>query len=58
MTLALVGFASLLYAAMTLYFVHANRRRKEGKEDDRIEGMANEEIVELGDESPRYVYTI
>jgi len=28
----------------------------EGKEDWRIEGMSEEEVREMGDRSPRYVY--
>lgn len=43
---------------MSLYFVQANRRREAGAEDHRVEGMSEAEIAEMGDESPRYQYTI
>jgi hypothetical protein len=34
-----------------------NTRQKEGKEDHKIAGMTEEEVNELGDESPRFMYT-
>jgi hypothetical protein len=43
---------------MSLYFARANRRRSQGHGDDTIAGMNEEEIEELGDRNPRYIYTI
>jgi len=37
--------------------VRANARRARGEEDWKIEGMSEEEIAELGDKNPRFVYT-
>lgn len=35
----------------------ANERRRAGKENWKMEGKTDEEIEEMGDESPRFVYT-
>ena len=56
--MALVAFASIVYGYMWWYFSMVNARRARGEEDYRIEGMSDEEIAELGDDSPRFVYTI
>lgn len=58
MTLGLVAFATLVYSLMSLLLARENRFRREGKEDSKIERMTDEEIEELGDESPRFIYTI
>lgn len=58
MTLGLVAFATLVYSLMSLLLARENRLRREGKEDSKIERMTDEEIEELGDESPRFIYTI
>jgi hypothetical protein len=57
-TLAMVGFATILYGSMVLYFTKRNSRRSAGLENKRIEGLTEEETAELGDESPRFVFTI
>ena len=57
-TLALVAFAVVLYGCMSAYFSKANRGRRNGEEDPKIAGMSDDEIDELGDRSPRYVYTV
>ncbi|CAI6339018.1 unnamed protein product [Periconia digitata] len=57
-TLAMVAFSSTVYAFMWWYFSMVNARRARGDEDHKIEGMSDEEIAELGDDSPRFVYTI
>lgn len=43
---------------MSLVLARENTRRQEGKEDARTANMSDEEIEELGDASPRFVYTI
>lgn len=58
MTLGLVGFATLLYSLLSFFLARKNRLRKEGKEEGKTERMTDEEIEELGDESPRFLYTI
>lgn len=56
-TLGLVGFAGVLYGVMWLCLRIINKRRQQGREDDRIEGMTEEEILELGDRNPRFRYS-
>lgn len=58
MTLALVGMSAMIYASMSLYFVRRNRGRRAGKEDWKMAGKTEEEIAEMGDENPRYMYVI
>ena len=58
MTLAMVGYAACVYGLMWWYFARENQRRKDGREDSRIAGMTEEEIAELGDRNPRYIFTI
>ncbi|PSN62894.1 MFS general substrate transporter [Corynespora cassiicola Philippines] len=57
-TMAMVAFAIILFAVMWFYFAMVNKRRSEGKEDYKVEGLTDEQIAELGDDSPRFVYTI
>jgi len=56
-TLGLVGLGTILLGGMSLYFSAANRKRLRGDEDETVAGMSEEEIDELGDRNPRYVYT-
>lgn len=58
MTLGMVAFASILYACMSLYFARRNLGRSAGQEDRKMEGKTEQEIAEMGDESPRYLFTI
>ena len=57
-TLGLVAFATLIYGFMSWFLARENRRRQEGKEDAKMINMTDQEIEELGDASPRFVYTI
>jgi hypothetical protein len=54
----MVAYAACIFGGMSFYFSRINKRRREGKEDYKIAGMTEEEINELGDESPRFMYTI
>ena len=54
----MVGFASGVYGFMWWYLARENKRRKEGREDGKVAGMTEEEIAELGDRNPRYMFTI
>ena len=58
MTLGMVSMATLIYGFMWWSFAQKNAQRRDGKEDDKIAHMSEEEIAELGDASPRYLYTI
>lgn len=57
-TLAMVCWACLVYGFMWFYFSRVNARRARGEEDAKISGMTDEEVAELGDSSPRFMYTI
>lgn len=54
----MVAWACLVYAIMWFYFAKVNARRARGEEDYKIEGMSDAEIAEMGDDSPRFMYTI
>ncbi|KAE8351361.1 histidine phosphatase superfamily [Aspergillus coremiiformis] len=56
-TLCLVGFAGIVYGLMWLYYRQKNIRRVQGLEDENVAGMTDEEIEELGDKSPRFIYS-
>lgn len=56
--MAMVAWAVLVYSVMWFTFARINARRERGEENHKVEGMSDEEIAELGDDSPRFVYTI
>ncbi|KAJ5889521.1 hypothetical protein N7504_010331 [Penicillium tannophilum] len=56
-TLGLVGFAGVLYGVMWVCLHLINKRREQGLEDDKIAGLTEEEIQELGDRNPRFHYS-
>ncbi len=53
----MVAVAGVIYTFMSIYFVARNKRRQAGHEDEKIAGKTEEEIAEMGDENPRYVFT-
>jgi hypothetical protein len=57
-TLSMVGYAGLVYSFFWWYFRRQNQRRDAGLEDWKTEGKGDEELMEMGDESPRYRYTV
>ena len=69
-TMALVAFSGLIYGFMCLYFMHLNKRRRDGREDWKVRTVGTEtgggtgmeksddDVLEMGDESPRFLYTI
>ncbi|ETS78525.1 hypothetical protein PFICI_10587 [Pestalotiopsis fici W106-1] len=46
-----------IFLFMSWYYRRVNKRRAEGLEDWKLEGKTEAEIQELGDWSPRYVYS-
>lgn len=54
----MVGMASAIFAFMSWYLSRENGRRRRGEEDVRVAGMSEDEIAELGDESPRFIFTV
>lgn len=58
MTLGLAAFATLTCGFMWWFLAQKNRQRLNGKEDVKIANMSDDEVEELGDASPRFLYTI
>lgn len=56
-TMSLVAFGSVLYCVMYFYFDQANKKRAEGRCDVVTQGLNEEEILALGDENPRFVFS-
>ena len=56
-SMAMVVVAVLIYILMGVYFSARNKSRRAGKEDAKMAGKSEEEIAELGDENPRYIFT-
>ncbi|KAI8939606.1 hypothetical protein NX059_003369 [Plenodomus lindquistii] len=57
-TMAMVGFAIVCYAVLWFQFRKINSRREKGEEEHLIAGMSDDEVAEMGDDSPRFRYTI
>ncbi|KAJ4342278.1 hypothetical protein N0V87_001264 [Didymella glomerata] len=57
-TLALVAMAVFIYLLMWTYFSKVNKQRAEGKVDREHEGLSEDELAELGDDSPHFRYVI
>ncbi|KAL8817190.1 MAG: hypothetical protein Q9223_003927 [Gallowayella weberi] len=57
-TLAMVGMGNLIFAFMSWYLSKQNDRRRHGEEDAKVAHLSETEILELGDESPKFVYTV
>jgi MFS family permease len=50
-TMALVATSTIIFALMSLYFRKMNKDRAAGKQDYKMEGLTDEQVEELGDES-------
>jgi len=50
-TLGLVAFGGAVYAVLWWSYVRTNKRRKEGREDWKVEGKEEDWVRELGDEA-------
>lgn len=55
-TVAILAVSVTMDAVLWSYMVHINKRRKAGKEDNKMQGMTEYQIKEMGDRSPRYVF--
>jgi hypothetical protein len=53
----MIAFGLICYAILWAYLGMLNTRREKGEEDYLIEGKSDEEIAEMGDDSPRFKYT-
>jgi hypothetical protein len=56
-SIACVFTSACIFTFMTTYYKRINARRADGKEDWKLEGKTEAEIKEMGDWSPRYVYS-
>ena len=50
-TMSMVAYSSVAFLCLSFWLRYANRRRAQGKEDHRTQGMSAEEMNELGHES-------
>jgi cbb3-type cytochrome oxidase subunit 3 len=57
-TIGLLALGIVLYIALHVYFRRENKKKREGKYDYLMEGKTEEEIAEMGENNPRYMYTI
>jgi hypothetical protein len=57
-TIGLLAVGIALYTALHFYFRRENKKKLEGKYDHLMEGKTEDEIAELGEYNPRYMYTI
>jgi hypothetical protein len=57
-TIGMLALGTGLYTLLHLYYRRQNSRKLQGLEDWRIEGKTEEEIAEMGEDNPRYLYTI
>jgi hypothetical protein len=46
-----------MFAFLHFYFVWENKQRRLGKRDYKMEGKTEEEILAMGDENPRFMFT-
>ncbi|KAL8927090.1 MAG: hypothetical protein Q9172_001512 [Xanthocarpia lactea] len=55
-TIGLLALCAMINGVLWSSMVDTNKKRAAGKEDWKISGLTEEEIDELGDRSPRYIY--
>ncbi|EEY22343.1 high-affinity nicotinic acid transporter [Verticillium alfalfae VaMs.102] len=56
-SMAFVCMSSVIYMSFWAYFKFLNKKRDEGKEDEKVRGKTEEEIREMGEYNPRFRYT-
>ncbi|KAI0127993.1 major facilitator superfamily domain-containing protein [Xylariales sp. AK1849] len=56
-SLSMVGMGTCAYGFLWFWLARQNRKRDAGPVDPAHEGLSEEELAELGDESPHYRYT-
>ncbi|KAI0148527.1 major facilitator superfamily domain-containing protein [Xylariaceae sp. FL1272] len=57
-SLSLVGLSAILYGLLWFWYARENKRRERGEVKAKHQNLSEEELAELGDESPRFRYTI
>lgn len=56
-TIVLLAFIAGVYTTLHFWYRTQNKTKLEGSEDYRMEGLSDEEISELGEHNPRFLYT-
>lgn len=57
-SIGMLALAVVIHTTVYLHLKRQNKRKLSGKEDWRIEGKTEEEINEMGEHNPRYLYTL
>ncbi|KIV95835.1 hypothetical protein PV10_03441 [Exophiala mesophila] len=57
-TIGLLSLSFSLFTTMHFYFKRQNSKRLAGLEDWKMEGKTDEQVAEMGDDSPKFMYTI
>ncbi|KXH41571.1 major facilitator superfamily transporter [Colletotrichum salicis] len=57
-TLSMVGMATCMYGFMWFWYWRENKQREGGRVESKYADLSDDELAELGDESPRFRYTI
>ncbi|KAJ5502733.1 Major facilitator superfamily domain general substrate transporter [Penicillium fimorum] len=57
-TLGMVAFAGLVYGGMWVAYRFINKRRAQGLEDEKISSLSEQDIQEMGDRNPRFLYSL
>ena len=57
-SLSMVGMATAVYGLLWYQYGRENRRRAGGFVSPKHENLSEEQLAELGDESPHYRYTV
>ncbi|KAL7792189.1 major facilitator superfamily domain-containing protein [Trichoderma afarasin] len=57
-SLSMVGFGTAVYAFLWFWFWRANKNRDAGELSEEHQGLEDDELKELGDDSPHFRYTI
>ncbi|CAO1598317.1 hypothetical protein XANCAGTX0491_002086 [Xanthoria calcicola] len=55
-TIGLLGLCAVVNGVLWWSMVNTNRKRAAGKEDWKVSDLTDEEIDELGDKSPRFIF--
>ena len=55
-TIGLLGLCAVVNGVLWWSMVNTNRKRAAGKEDWKLSDLTDEEIDELGDKSPRFIF--
>ncbi|OAA77952.1 Major facilitator superfamily domain, general substrate transporter [Akanthomyces lecanii RCEF 1005] len=57
-TLSMVAMGTLIYGLLWVWYRRENQRRAAGALQEKYQNLSDDELRELGDESPHYTYTI